>query len=186
MSNTSLDGVKLKISAGRFAIVDPEDYEWLAAKPWSFWVVANKTVGYAARVEIVDGKRVKCPMHRVIAQHYGWYTDGCDIDHINGDRLDNRKCNLRVATRRQNAANRGTNKNNKSGYKGVNLYDPVRMVWRAQIMHNGKKISLGYYRTAEEAALAYNHAAKEYFGEFAHQNKVEGVTTFTRLKGRGK
>jgi len=104
-----------------------------------------------------------------------------DVDHINGDRLDNRSSNLRFATRQQNSGNRGANSRNKSGYKGVNLHDPDRMVWKAQIMDNGKKRSIGYFATAAEAALAYNAEAVKVFGEFAFLNTVEGIATFTPL-----
>lgn len=88
------------------------------------------------------------------------------IDHINGDPLDNRIANLRVATKAQNGANRGMNKNNKSGYKGV-AYGKRDRRWGAYITVAGKSIGLGSYDTAEDAHAAYARAASRYFGEFA-------------------
>ena len=91
------------------------------------------------------------------------------VDHINGNKLDNRKENLRLATNQQNQHNVGKRKNNTSGYKGVSWYRK-RKKWKAAIKHNKKSIHLGYYDTPEEASRAYDKAAVEFFGEFAHLN----------------
>ena len=96
---------------------------------------------------------------------------GYMIDHINGDLLDARKSNLRVCTSQQNAFNRKPNSNKKSKFKGVSLKKGgVKKPWYGRITVNGKKIDLGYYATEKEAALAYDKAALEYFGEFAWRN----------------
>ncbi len=87
------------------------------------------------------------------------------MDHQDGNTLNNRWQNLRECTHSQNAANRGANKNNKLGIKGVYLFAPG--VYRAEIGINGKKIRLGLHKTPEAAAHAYRKAAKKYFGEFA-------------------
>jgi len=89
------------------------------------------------------------------------------VDHRNGNGLDNRRANLRPATKSQNGANRLIAASNKSGFKGVDL---KKGRWRAQIKVVGSKIHLGYFDLAEEAARAYDMAAIEAFGEFATLN----------------
>lgn len=99
------------------------------------------------------------------------YPDGCEVDHINGNKADNRRSNLREASRRQNEANKGPSASNSSGFKGV-CFKARDRKWYACINTGGKQRSLGYYSTAEEAALAYNVAARKHFGDFAYQNVV--------------
>lgn len=91
------------------------------------------------------------------------------IDHINGNKLDNRIYNLREATYSQNHMNKKPDKKNKSGFKGV-CYVKQREKWNANIYFNGKKKNLGYYNNIEDAVKAYNEAAKKYHGEFAVLN----------------
>ena len=97
--------------------------------------------------------------------------DNLEVDHINHDRHDNRLENLRLVTRQQNVFNRRLNKNNTSGYKGVYRVKNSKR-WYAHIMLDYKFISLGGYVTKEDAALAYNLAAKKYFGEYAYLNPI--------------
>lgn len=87
-----------------------------------------------------------------------------EIDHKNLNRSDNRLCNLRAATRIENCGNMPMHSDNKSGFKGVHKRNGK---FRAEIMHRGKKVHLGYFVTAEEAHEAYCKAAREYHGEFA-------------------
>lgn len=94
------------------------------------------------------------------------------VDHINGNTLDNRKINLRIATRQENAFNaRVSRSNNYSGYKGVSWF-ANRKKWVAQVTHNYKHITIGYYDTPEQAAIAYNERAKQLFGAFARTNTI--------------
>src|SRR2546430_16319669 len=97
---------KIKLTRGKYALVDLVDYEWLSQ--WKWYCSAR---GYAARRLYPENKVVY--MHRVII------PEGEEVDHINHDKLDNRKSNLRPCTHKQNLRSRGLNKNNKSGYKGV-------------------------------------------------------------------
>jgi len=101
-------------------------------------------------------------MHRLICRDHPL------IDHVNRDGLDNRSSNLRGATRVSNGYNRTKNENNTSGLKGVS---PVLLaggvVWLAQIIAEGQHHWLGHFATKEEAAKAYQDAAKKYHGEFA-------------------
>lgn len=97
--------------------------------------------------------------------HYGeWPT--CQVDHINGDRHDNRISNLRLASSSENQRNRKRPKNNTSGYKGVSWIEHYQM-WQATIKFDGKNKYLGRFDTPEEASDAYNKAALRHHGEFA-------------------
>jgi HNH endonuclease/AP2 domain len=87
------------------------------------------------------------------------------IDHINGERTDNRLCNLREATNAQNGMNQKLSTKNTSGYKGVSWSSEKRK-WLAQVIADGKHYNLGYYAQIEDAALAYAKGAKLHQGEF--------------------
>lgn len=90
---------------------------------------------------------------------------GVDIDHINGDRTDNRICNLRLASRSQNMANVGLKGTNSSGFKGVSWHKKSQR-WRARIKVDYREIYLGSFDSPEEAHAAYAEAVKRYFGAF--------------------
>jgi hypothetical protein len=102
-------------------------------------------------------------MHRFLLQP----PPGLEVDHINGDRLDNRRINLRIATRSQNAMNRPRTRTNTSGFKGVSR---LGSLWCAQIKLEGKLHYLGRYADPAEAARAYDVAAKIMFGQYARPN----------------
>ena len=104
--------------------------------------------------------------HRLVfLMHKGYLPK--TIDHINGDRLDNRIENLRAATVGQNQHNRKTNANNTSGYKGVSWNKGCNK-WLSQIKLEGKRIHLGYFDNVEEAAEVMRKAREELHGDFAH------------------
>ncbi len=94
---------------------------------------------------------------------------GFDIDHINGDGLDNRKSNLRICKHGENQYNSKMPKNNTSGYKGV-YWDKRRNKWISQININGKHVYIGQFINAIDAANAYDKAAMQYHKEFAKPN----------------
>lgn len=154
---------EIKLTKGMVAIVDDDDYERLSKFGWFY----HKN-GYAMRSYKIDGNSKKSRMHREVLMA----PKGKDVDHINGNKLDNRKSNLRIATRSQNNANSKLSSHNNSGYRGVG-WMPARNKWRARIQINGKGIHLGLFETIEEAALAYNAAARKYFGEFAKLNVIK-------------
>ena len=97
-----------------------------------------------------------------------WPARGQQIDHINGDRSDNRWCNLRLATQEQNSANQGIRANNKSGVKGVS-WDKKKQMWVAMITKGRVQKFLGYFRTIPEAAAARRAAETEHHGGYARQ-----------------
>lgn len=98
---------------------------------------------------------------------HSYLLNDLNIDHINGDGLDNRRCNLRKATPVQNSYNRGANKNNTTGFKGVSR---LGIKYTAQIHFNRKKLHIGVFDKIEDAAKAYDKKAIELFGEYAQLN----------------
>ena len=107
---------------------------------------------------------------RLKAHRWAWfYVHGelpSQIDHINGIKDDNRLCNLRVVTNKQNHENRGAQKNNTSGFKGVTYFQNK---WRSQITHNRKNYYIGLFNTPEEAHMAYKQKAHELFTHYQGQ-----------------
>jgi hypothetical protein len=156
-----------KKAAGRVALVDGEDYDLVMQYKWHVYEqkqsTSSGTVGpYAIANTIVEGRRTTVKMHVLIM--------GCPyIDHANGNGLDNRRENLRPATHVQNSRNTVAHKNGLSRYKGVGFHS-LNGRWRARIKVGAKHISLGVYASEEEAARAYDAAARKYFGEFAFLN----------------
>ena len=148
---------RIPLTKGYEAIVDDGDYEWLSKYKW--WaVVAHHTV-YAVR----QMGRKTIYMHREIMGA----SNNVDVDHCDGNGLHNRKNNLRLATAAQNRQNSKVCKDNTSGYKGI--FKKCRK-YRARIHVDGHTIYLGYFDNAEDAAKAYDSAAKKYFGPFAKTN----------------
>jgi len=149
-----------------FALVDDEDYVFLNRWPWHL-----NCKGYAVRgrtkadVDVPGGQTIF--MHRVIAQTpKGMYTD-----HIDNDKLNNQRSNLRWCTNQENTRNRPKTRYNTSGYKGVTWNKPTKS-WRANIAYNGKRIYLGLHKDVKDAARAYNAAAEKLYGDFAQLNEV--------------
>ena len=96
-----------------------------------------------------------------------------EVDHINHNGLNNRRCNLRICTRSQNRRNSRSNRGSKSKYKGVvPVTGNIKRPWRTYTTVNNKRIWLGYYATEDEAGQAYNDYASKHFGEFACLNVI--------------
>jgi hypothetical protein len=131
----------------------------------------NKTLGY----RVIRINRVLYYAHRLIwIYHHGDIESGLEIDHVNGDKADNRIVNLRLASHAQNSRNVSKRSNNSSGHKGVYWHSQAQK-FHASIHHNGCNISLGLFETAEDAAAAYARVASKLHGEFLHPS-LSGVT----------
>jgi hypothetical protein len=152
---------RIKLTGGKYAIVDDDVYERFGKLRWYAWQHPNTGTWYAARSE----KGIRVHLHRLIMNA----PRGMHVDHINGDGLANRRSNLRLATSAQNARNRDRFKNNTTGYKGVSRQSGRRK-FRAQIYVNRKAVYLGWYDTPREAALAYDRAVQKYHGAFGCTN----------------
>lgn len=151
---------EIPLTKGLVTLVDDADAH-IASDRGSWYANWTGADFYASRT-------VRTPRRGLIRLHT-FLTDWPLVDHINGNTLDNRRANLRLATTSQNLANIGLSAHNASGYKGVNFYKQTGR-WRAYIASDKGRKWLGYFNTAEEAALAYDHAARERWGEFARTN----------------
>lgn len=149
---------EIKLSQGKVALVDKEDYERLSKHKW------NYNGRYAKRTVNQRGKYETILMHRFIMNT----PETMYTDHINGNKLDNRKSNLRVCTPRENSWNGRGHHNNPSKYKGVN-WNPQRNNWRVRV--DGKYH--GSFKTEKEAAKKYNELAKKIYGEYAFLNDIK-------------
>ena len=156
---------KIELTRGEFAIVDECDYEHLSKWKWHY------CHHYAARSTPRDtrGRKTMVYMHRVVLERMGC-VNFQHTDHVNHDRLDNRRNNLRPATCSQNIAN-SRFRSGSSKYQGVS-WDWSRDKWQAQIRVQRVNKALGRFDDELEAARAYNRAALKAFGEFATLNEV--------------
>ena len=152
----------IELTRGYTALVDDADYDLLNACRWH--VTITDGMPYAVRSVVGEQtySRIWLHMGRVILD----CGAGEIADHINGDTLDNRRANLRIATPAQNAQNSRRKSSNTSGHKGVS-WSAEKQQWRAEIMAFGKRTFLGRYDCLESAAHAYRTAAAQLHGEFA-------------------
>lgn len=136
----------IKLTQGKRAIVDDEDFEWLSQWKWHY-----NTSGGASRTRLASDKSdtSRIQMHREIMKT----PKGMDTDHINHNRLDNRKSNLRICTHAENLVNRGKTRANKSGYVGVYWHSRDKH-WRAQVQEHSNVIFLGSFKKIEDAVEA--------------------------------
>lgn len=155
----------IRLSKGKFAIVDAADYEWLSQWKWSLHKVQNAQLLFYAKSRYVSGNGKVIQMHRFILNA----PDGSIVDHIDGDGLNNTRANLRFASSFQNSFNRRKGISNTSGYKGV-TWNKKCQKWQVQIEANGKCYYLGVFDDVEDAARAYDAAAILHHGEFAYLN----------------
>lgn len=143
---------------GREAIIDAEDAELVGQHNWHF----QKNGYVMSQIRLANGKQHRPYLHRVVMGD----PIGMDVDHKHGNKLDNRKSELRICTTSENCRNQRMASHNTSGLKGAS-WNKQNQRWLAKIQHLQKYIFIGYFPTAEEAHAAYCQAAKLYHGEFA-------------------
>jgi hypothetical protein len=160
---------EVELTQGKWAKVDCADMDPVIGYCWCY--TRSRSGGYAVRTG---------PRHKAILMHRAIMgladDDPGQIDHVNGDGLDNRRANLRIASPPQNGANTGKRKSKNgqpytSRYKGVS-WDPTRRKWTAGIRSDGRRRFLGRYESEEDAARAYNRTARELHGQFARINRL--------------
>jgi hypothetical protein len=143
-------------------IISPEDWDLARNHTWRLM-----KGGYAGFQRSINGIPTNFYLHRMILN---LTNNELKSDHINHDRLDNRRCNLRAVSNQQNACNRRkTNKETSSKYIGVN-FDSKRNKWRVRLNVDGQEIFIGYFNDEKEGALARDELAKQHHGEFANLN----------------
>lgn len=150
--------ISTKTFTNKFVIVDEDEFEELNKVKWHFMK------GYAVRRVYFgseNGKQIfkDIYMHRLINHT----PDGFETDHINRDKLDNRKVNLKSVTSSQNKINKGIRKDNRSGINGI-YFDKSRNLWAVEIMLDKKKIYLGRFKNMEDARIARKFGEEKYFG----------------------
>jgi hypothetical protein len=168
----------IPLTRGKFAIVD--DFNYYKVCKYSWRVYPTKYTCYAlsfkdvlkSRYETMGKNRIikreNIHMHKLLLDA----PEGFEVDHINGNGLDNRMCNLRIATRSQNMMNKRKAKGKKYGYKGI---FPLRNKFRAEVIVNGEKFVSESFVNAIDAARKYDEMALIHHGEFAKTNKMLGL-----------
>lgn len=149
----------ISVSYTEVAIIDDDDYWWACRVKWFLHH------GYVLTKRMVRGSAVY--LHREVMH----CPAGMVVDHINGDKLDNRKANLRITTKKRNCQNRGMSSKNTSGFKGVTLQKPSNK-WLAQINIDGRIQHLGSFNNPVSAAARYDEAALKLHGDFAKTNRM--------------
>lgn len=165
--------MEIPLTRGLVAIIDTVDYELVSQFKWQA-VRDNQNSSFYARAAVPTGSgknRAWIKMHRLIMTAKEWQ----DVDHIDGNRLNNTRSNLRFATRHQNCMNKKKFPNRSSKYKGV-WWDSWNNRWRARIIFKRKYISLGSFMSETTAAEAYDNMAKKLFGEFARLNLPDTIS----------
>lgn len=163
------ESMEIPIGNGYFAVVDADDYPRLSQFLWSVKIDKRdpRRTPYAqTNIYGARGQRTTTSMHRLLL---GDACAGLDVDHINRNGLDNRRCNLRVVSHAVNCRNRPKNRTNTSGYRCVSWHRRDEC-WQSWVWDGNRQVSLGYFDTAEEAAHAYDEAAVRILGDLAQLN----------------
>ena len=162
---------RIPLSQGKFAIVDDQDYRYLMQWKWSYSECARSgpDIGCAQRTVHLTGKSTTILMHRLILNRKLGRRSARQVNHRNGNKLDNRRRNLREATASQNCHNRKKRPNCTSRYIGVSFWSSNGK-WAAEIFAFSRRVFIGFFPNEERAARAYNDAAVKYYGEYANLN----------------
>lgn len=156
---------KIKLNTGEFTLVDDDDFLIYGNMKWFV-----NSDGYPKNHSGPRKTRKSKSLHRLIMKA----QKGETVDHINRNKLDNRKCNLRIVPQQKQCFNRSLSKHNKTGYKGVGFNKRLNK-YIAQICKDYKTYHLGVFETKEEAAKVYDENAIKLFGEYASTNKMLGL-----------
>lgn len=160
---------RIKLTQGKFALISDADFSKVSRHKWHAEKGSSGVYYAATDIRLADGKRKTLRMHKLVLE----VPTGFEVDHKDGDGLNNQRSNLRQATRAQNMHN---TKAKGPIHKGITFQKRLNgRPWQARIAHEGKQVHLGYFPTAEEAASVYDKAARELFGQFARLNKVVAV-----------
>jgi hypothetical protein len=154
----------IPLTRGAFALVDDADYGWLIQWKWRL-----NSHGYAIRSIYADGRSIYFNMHRVILDA----QPGQFVDHIDHNRLNNTRANLRFVTRQENMRYRRRHANNSTGFKGVSF---MHSKWHVRIGLDNALVHLGFFDDLLTAAQVYAAAATRLFGEFALLNLPDHET----------
>lgn len=157
--------LEIPLTQGKAVLVSECDYESLIKYKWYY------NNGYAVRAEWDGEKQKRVYMHRHILQA----PKHLQVDHVDRDRLNNTRENLRLCTKGENERNKVKKTTRRSKYRGVQ-WDKGK--WRADIQHEGKKIYLGRFLSEEDGALAYNEAVLLYHGDFGVLNVLQKKDDF--------
>ena len=149
---------QLPLSQNRFALVDDADFPALSRSRWSYRAERRGSQGYAVRAVKIDGKYRKEYLHRVVA---GTVPTGMEVIFLNHDRLDCRRENLRVITVSEARRHHRVRSDSGSGVKGV-TYNHERDTWTAAYYRGGRRISVGTFRSREDAVAVHERAVKEW------------------------
>lgn len=172
---------EIGLTQGQVATVDDADYDWLVGVG-EWLVLFNKRFSDSNRFRAARNEYRKGVGRRTLLMHrfiMGVQDNRqAQVDHINGNTLDNRRCNLRVVSSSQNRMNVGIYGNNKSGRRGVS-WSKTQGKWRTLITVYKKRIHLGYYDSLDEASTVHEAARVKYFGEYnrellSHVPMLEG------------
>lgn len=155
----------IPLSQGYEAIVDADCVSLVGNWNWSVLISKRRNAKYACRVERKNGKQIMTLMHRVILNA----ARDRQIDHIDGNGLNNCRSNLRACLQSENVLNVGLRSDNSAGLKGVS-FDHRCGKWKAEISRSGKRTYLGYFPSAEGAHAAYKQASLTIHGEFARSS----------------
>lgn len=156
------DVITVPLTQHKFALIDAADSALVLPRTWHVLNMGERW--YAAS----GWGHARVYLHRFLTDA----PKGMSVDHVNGDGLDNRQANLRICNQSQNTSNSSRKKTPASGFRGVWLdsHGGKDRPWRAKITVNRRNVHLGSFATAEEAAHAYDRAARLHFGEFARTN----------------
>jgi|SRR5881394_122565 len=149
------------LSKGFSALVDDTDFDWLSERKWSY--SNGIAVTHFGKPDGIHQRIVR--MHRIIMEA----PEGVEVDHIDGNPLNNQRSNLRLASKFTQAHNQKIVSRNTSGFRGVHWHKGAKK-WRAFIMSFGTRLHLGYFNDPQKASEAWNTAALKMRGELPHHD----------------